>query len=309
MSGSNWGKGLKIRLILVAAIIGFAIAASTILWGLSQKSKYEREADGRYKEYASHSYYPNRYACLSLPIFNQIDCIAKHEADAREYQRSEQDLVSQRVTALWTVLMGGAAIIGMMLSAVGIILVWTTFRETREANIIANDTIEHEKFNSRKQLRAYVSATPNFVCCFSATDKIEVRFEMINSGSTFASRVRHGGRVEVFSFPFDDSLILPPLTENRTHETTVFPRQTFTGNIICDRTFSQDVIDGICEGRIGIIAWGVIEYEDVFEEPHYTKFSSHIVAGRDVFVHLTSNYIGTDLKISFAAIGQHNEAT
>ena len=132
MSGSNRNEGFKALLIGLAVVFGFAIGASVILWGLSQKAEYEREANDRYKEYASHTYYPQRYSCFSPTVFNQIDCIAKHEADAREYQRGEQDLVSQRVTALWTVLMGGAAITGMMSSVIGIILIWTTFKATKE---------------------------------------------------------------------------------------------------------------------------------------------------------------------------------
>jgi type II secretory pathway pseudopilin PulG len=47
--------------------------------------------------------------------------------------------------------MGVAALIGMALSAAGVLLVWRTSRATREANEIARDT-------AYRQLRAYLSA-------------------------------------------------------------------------------------------------------------------------------------------------------
>jgi cytochrome c-type biogenesis protein CcmE len=132
--GRDRDKRLKTILLTIAMIVGFAIAATVVLWGLSEKAKYEREAEVAYKKYASDIYYPQRYACQSLPALNKIDCIAKQEAHAREYERSEQDLVAQRLTAIWTILMGCAAVIGMVLSAIGVILVYTTFDETRKAN-------------------------------------------------------------------------------------------------------------------------------------------------------------------------------
>ena len=60
-----------------------------------------------------------------------------YRLDGRDKQREYEDLVSQRKSALWAMIMGVAALAGMALSVVGVVLVWTTFNETRRANEIA----------------------------------------------------------------------------------------------------------------------------------------------------------------------------
>lgn len=124
----------RVIYFLVAALTLAALAG--IAWGNIQQRNYLAEAEEYVSDYASTVHDPHRYACTRFPLHQQRDCIAEVIANGREYQRQELGLTSQRTAALWTALMGNAAIVGVVLSVAGVLLVWTTFRETREANRI-----------------------------------------------------------------------------------------------------------------------------------------------------------------------------
>ena len=68
--------------------------------------------------------------------------MAEAEETADQAYRDEYGLEAQRVTATWTAKMGIVAIIGMMASLIGIVLVFITFRETRRTADAAFTSIE-----------------------------------------------------------------------------------------------------------------------------------------------------------------------
>lgn len=134
----SWLKQLMPRLIagmpiaLALGIIGFAVFG-----GLSEQSEYERRFYQSSQRYTADTYSPAYYSCLRLAGQSMTNCVAKANEEWRENERKEQDLVAQQTTAIWTFLMGVAAIVGVTLSALGVYLVWTTFNETRKANEIS----------------------------------------------------------------------------------------------------------------------------------------------------------------------------
>jgi hypothetical protein len=98
---------------------------------------YEHNASNASTHYAENAEKLIADTCRPLAAANQRKCIDQAEQSARENQRVEQDLAAQKVTAWWTKIMGVAALIGMALSAVGVFLVYTTFHETRQANLLS----------------------------------------------------------------------------------------------------------------------------------------------------------------------------
>jgi hypothetical protein len=125
---------------LAGLVIALIVAASAIGFGLSKQAEYEWHSQEQSAEHARYTEQNIRNSCLSLKALAKADCINERRNTQRAYERDEQDLVAQKVTATWTGLMGGAAIIGMMLSAVGVWLVKTTFDESRKANEIARQS-------------------------------------------------------------------------------------------------------------------------------------------------------------------------
>jgi hypothetical protein len=147
MLGSDRGKLSKaVRLAIAIALAGL-IAAGGIGLGLWKQAEYERQAEQHSAEQARHAAYYVRHRCVGLTVLDKVDCATKASAEQRAYQRDEQDLVAQKVTAVWTSIMGGAAVLGMMLSTVGVWLVYTTFKETqRSANVAAENLNVFRKF-------------------------------------------------------------------------------------------------------------------------------------------------------------------
>jgi hypothetical protein len=140
MLRGDWFKRYSIILIgIVLAALLIIGAAYVIKWGLERQIEYERYADEHRKEYTNNTYSPERQRCFRLAAGLQHDCITKARNEATAYNNDQQDLVAQRVTALWTKLMGGAAIVGIMLSAIGVVLIWTTFNAAKEGNAIARE--------------------------------------------------------------------------------------------------------------------------------------------------------------------------
>jgi preprotein translocase subunit SecG len=109
----------------------------SIGYGLYWQGQYQRESDYRKNAYAVAKYDPAYEACLRLAYPDKTDCISKAYQESRENERDERDLVAQETTAIWTFVMSVAALVGVVLSIFGVGLVWVTFRETRETNVIS----------------------------------------------------------------------------------------------------------------------------------------------------------------------------
>lgn len=125
--------------------IGLALAAAAVLSGLFYQIRYAQQANYGAAEYARNAAYESYKPCRVSPIAKLEQCLAnaKREYDLKsnDNRRDYADLVAQQRSALWTGIMGIAALIGMALSAVGVWLIWTTFRETRRTAEIAQSNL------------------------------------------------------------------------------------------------------------------------------------------------------------------------
>ncbi|MFI0848481.1 hypothetical protein [Mesorhizobium sp. IMUNJ 23232] len=161
MSDSTRHRRIAAKLIGVfAVLVAAAVCVAVVLYGRGKQVEYNWEADRRHQEYTRNNEYQARDACLVLPLVHQANCIAEARHKARENERQEQDLVAQRVTAVWTFLMGCAAILGVGLSAIGVFLVFTTFKATREgvesAKASADAALDQARDLQLQQLRPYI---------------------------------------------------------------------------------------------------------------------------------------------------------
>ena len=104
--------------------------------------------------------------------------------DRYEKERNEReirDLIAQEKSAYWAEAVFWATAFAVVVSAVGIILVFTTFKETKKANNIA-------KVSAFRQLRAYVTAEKATTSNVNFPDENQgfqgVRIVLHNSGAT-----------------------------------------------------------------------------------------------------------------------------
>jgi hypothetical protein len=134
--GSNRSKHSKTGLIALAFVLALILGALFINSGLSRDAVYQGQANTNTREYAAYTDQQIRQSCIRLIGDEKTNCIAKYQHERRNNERNEQDLVAQRQSANWAYITGAAAVIGMVLSVIGVVLVWTTFDETRKANKI-----------------------------------------------------------------------------------------------------------------------------------------------------------------------------
>jgi hypothetical protein len=188
MFRSYRSKLTKTRLIGLASICAFVACAIGIGWGLLESSKYQREADNHARQYAEYTRDYVGQSCVAMSPLRKADCLDDARDKRRAYERNEQDLVAQRQSALWAYIMAAAAVIGVGLSAVGVWLVYATFRETKGATTVANETLAHTQETDRQLLRPWVSAKiiPREVVANG--NGVKVRFDVVcqNHGDTVA---------------------------------------------------------------------------------------------------------------------------
>lgn len=172
---------------IITALVGIAIALAgwaTISHLQAVSDSYEQYAAEASKHYARDAEEQIRGRCSRLPPTNRAECVRKADQAARENQRSEKDLAAQKVTAWWTKIMGEAALTGLALSIIGVVLIWTTFHETRKANEIAQDT-------AKRQLRAYMGIDETVLTVpEDEFGKGEVVFRFKNFGATPAIQLK-----------------------------------------------------------------------------------------------------------------------
>jgi hypothetical protein len=275
MSEGNWGEKFSTGLIVNAAIIGFGFAVMVTIYGWSQKSQYELEATRAHQEYLSNSYYPQRDACFAVPAIHQKDCLAKHRADSRENERREQDLVAQKVTALWTVLMGCAAIFGMILSFIGVFLVWSTFRAAREANKFAKVSSDaavqsaqfvEESFRRVERPYLHIRVLETFRLGLPETEMASIRYTFNNYGKSPAIIKSYNVRLQ--SLPK-----LPlrlPMLNNRNWYEVVEPSKELNNRLFA---VVENALPGQAFHRMtDIVLHGAIQYDDQMGALHTDHF-------------------------------------
>lgn len=183
MSRSDWLKHPTARLVggLVVAVLSGALILG---YGHLESAEYERQANAKSREYARYTSKKVAESCIGISGLERTRCFYDAANAKAEYDYNQADLVAQRQSALWAYIMAFAAVIGMVLSAVGVWLVWTTFRATKQANVIARDALE-------SQTRPWIKleAQVGMARMEGATIKARVRAKAINLGNAPANFV------------------------------------------------------------------------------------------------------------------------
>lgn len=129
---------------LIGRALGLFALTTVVIgigYGLDWQGSYDQEAQQKSADYAKHAANKVKQSCLRVIPAEEARCIkdavAEYRLETRDKQREYEDLAAQRTSALWTGIMGVAALIGIALSAIGVALVYTTFAETRLTNRIA----------------------------------------------------------------------------------------------------------------------------------------------------------------------------
>lgn len=137
------------------------------------------------------------------------------------------------------------------------------------------DNVEILRDRIARQMRAYVCVV---VSGATYQDKNRgLKFAgipmMLNTGNTPAYKVSFKATTDILPIPLPENFGFP-LPDEVIGSGTLGPHQSFTMNIVvqnfCDDADVMSIMR-VREGK-GLYVWGVINYEDVLGDPHYTRF-------------------------------------
>jgi hypothetical protein len=178
--------------IAAAAIAAILAIGCSIAVGLFNQAGYYQDAANEARQYARFADQKIGQACRGAPADQLVNCFAEAriqgDLDKHQSEHDQADLVAQRKSALWTEIMGIAALIGMGLSVVGVVLVWITFRETRRQANLAEQALTATQGVSAAELRAWVSISIRLTKVVADYHGIAVDYEVVfkNIGQTAA---------------------------------------------------------------------------------------------------------------------------
>lgn len=133
MHDGDRGKKSKTRLIQAGIAATLLVIVFTGL-GVWSQLGYHQNAANNSAQYERWSKNEIRTGCVSLGSLPKAECAYQAKQAAQENKRAEYDLYAQRTSALWAGVMAVAALVGIGLSGVGVLLVKNTFDETKNAN-------------------------------------------------------------------------------------------------------------------------------------------------------------------------------
>jgi len=158
-------------LLSLAILAVLVVAGGVIYGGLKLERTYKIEAAEASDQAADRARVQVGRDCAPLAPMAKNKCEAEVSNAYRSYRKETRDLEAQRTTALWTAYMGGAALLGMAVSIIGVLLVYLTFAETRAGTRVARreygrariealkaakgseEALEHARTFARDQLR------------------------------------------------------------------------------------------------------------------------------------------------------------
>ena len=162
-------------------------------------------------------------------------------------------------------------------------------RSTEQLALTAAET-------AQRQLRAYVSGTPEFMFSIDESRSPRVRFKLHNSGATPAHEVRHRASVAVLS---GEDFRLPSVPENFSAPAVLFPGAVLCGLATGETPLDEATVAALREGTARLYCYGEIDYVDAFMHPHTTRFCHEIAGDRETMRELTGADARADFNIEF----------
>lgn len=161
--------------------------------------------------------------------------------------------------------------------------------------------------NSAKQLRAYVSAQPNFIFDFSTTQLVTMRYLIKNHGQTPAYSIQLSALVDILPFPLPNGFHLPAISKLNPTTTTVHQGEEIFGNVVAQRYFTaQEIHDAVTNNGCRIYCFGVVTYES-FDKLYRTNFCRSVVGSPNLAL-VGNGGTANAVHIDYEFADQHNQS-
>lgn len=217
----------------------------------------------------------------------------------------------------------------VVLTAVGVALIWRTLvhtrraaefagaavEEGRRATSAAEDAVAVTRESAERQLRAYISAHIRNLKIIGKGKQASVTVDMKNHGQTPAKNLRYHAMTAVMPYPLPENFIFPELPGISDSRDTIHPGVTHNGYAWPRRNFTEEEIDYIIKGESPrLYAFGIIYYEDIFGQTRTTEFCISITgqnfgAIRELDEAAEAGAKSLKTEVRFHAADRYNDAT
>jgi hypothetical protein len=172
----------------------------------------------------------------------------------------------------------------------------TLWAATKKMQQSTEQLARNAEETAQRQLRAYVSGTPEFIFSFDENHAPRVQFRIHNTGATPANEVRHRAAVVVLS---GDGFRLPALSETFSASGVLFPNAELRGVAEGEKPLDPATLTSLHDGTARLFCYGEIDYVDAFMHPHTTRFCHEVCTERETWLKLASLHGAYDLNIEF----------
>jgi hypothetical protein len=182
---------------------------------------------------------------------------------------------------------------------------------TRSLVVNAADT-------SKRQLRAYISATPFTMQHIGPNENLWIRFNAVNHGHTPAYSCTQSGDMFFLDHPLQENFTFPKLPSEHLSKLTLHSNLLFQGDVLATKKFTQaQWIEAFQAPAIGgkrLYFFGQIDYVDAFRAKHLTRvcfsfkgFHDMMPLARDGnWNEINKIFSQTNLSLGFELASQHN---
>jgi hypothetical protein len=207
----------------------------------------------------------------------------------------------------------------MALAAFGAlgVSIWAVWilKDTLRATMLAvrasrhgtQQTIKVVQENAQRELRAYLAVKPIFVNGIAAGQRPVIIYEVKNTGSTPAYKMKHAAKLIFGKYPLYTLNILSD--EGEDAPVTVFPGETHQGQTQPQQTISAEQVSQVLTGNeYRLFLVGHATYVDAFKNTQTTEFCCVLGGQRLKYSILNPKQDGwSDAFFEFAPF--HNEST
>ena len=192
-------------------------------------------------------------------------------------QRAKDDLVAQQSMARWTLVIALVSVGALVLSTVGVILIYLTFRQTRVAarwaGIGARQSrraLRHMQTVSSAELRAYVGIEWVTVSGFSVGETPNAEIRTKNFGQTPAHQFDVFCYLALASADRENSLAIPDIKKHT--PSSLPPSGSSISYPSLNRAWTQECADAFAAGSLNAYIFGEARYVDAFGQRRTTSF-------------------------------------
>ena len=209
----------------------------------------------------------------------------------------------------WSSILGLNINISDILTSLLVLATLFLWRATRRSTI---RLVESSQEIAEKQLRAYISSTPNQYGVDRHNPSLPnfMRYTVENHGGTPAYNVQSTAIFTILPYPLPPNFPFPPLPPLPHASLTLHPKQTFIGTVNANRLFTpQDINNCVINNLCRFYCFGMVQYKDYTAKIRTTRFCRSVVGCQELNALINRTFpLNAMVNLNFDITDQHNDS-